>query len=170
VCCVHQCTNLDAVNLLIMGGEKECRDKTQGQITEGAAKKRKDGGDICKTAALRKRKREGGLRGSDRQKALCFARRQDDRHSHVRILPECGVICTPKPRIRAGVKDTVRIRHTCQVAKKVRSGLSKHMCRNCHQKATQFMTVVCTYTACSRSQTFCEQLHAQEGAMKSFAT
>jgi len=91
-------SSLDAVNYALNGAEEGCRGKMQEQVTEGAVKKRKEGGDICKTAASRKRKREGGLRGGDAQKVASLARGQDDRHSHSCILPECRMFCTLKPR------------------------------------------------------------------------
>ena len=59
------------------------------------------GGDICKTSASRKRKREGGLRGNDAMKVACLARGQDNCHSHACILPECGMFCTPELVVRA---------------------------------------------------------------------
>ena len=93
-----------------------------------------------------------------------------DRHSHACILPECGMFCTPTIIVRAGTKDTLCFRHGCQVAQKTIYGCSKHMCRNCHQTATQCKAAVCTYIACSRSQKFCEHLHGQRGAMKTSAT
>jgi len=125
-------SRLDVVNYALNGAEKGCRDKTQEQITEGAAKKRKEGGDICKTAASRKRKQEGGLRGGKTSKAAFMARAKDDRHSHACILPECGMFCTPKAkRGREKDKDTLRIRHSCQVYKKEIYGFGEHICRNC---------------------------------------
>jgi len=129
-----------------------------------------EGGDICKTAASRKRKREGGLRGNDAMKVACLVRGQDDCHSHACILPECGMFCTPTNIVRAGKKDTLRVCHGCRVAQKTIDGFSEHMCRNCHQTATQCKAAVCTHIACSRSQEFGEHLHTQEGAMKTSAT
>jgi len=41
-------SNLNAMNYLLNGAEEGCRGKTQEQITERAAKKRKEGGDTCK--------------------------------------------------------------------------------------------------------------------------
>jgi len=116
-----QPTNKAAADWLIMGTEEGTRDMTWEEIEEGAAKKRKEGGDICKTAASRKRKREGGLRGGDAQKVTSLARGQGNSHSHVCILPECGMFCTPKSKASAGpgrAKDTVHFRHGCQVTKK----------------------------------------------------
>jgi len=136
---------------------------------EGAAELRGEGGGICKTAASRMRKREGGLKGNDASKVACLARGQDDCHSHACILPECEMFCTPGLLVRAGKKDAPRIRHGCRVAQKTISGFSEHMCRN-HQTATRCKAAECTYIACSRSQKFCEHLHAQEGAMKTSAT
>jgi len=83
---------------------------TWEEIEEGAAKLRvkrgKEGGASCKTAASKKRKTEVGQACSDRNEALCAAKRQDDHHSHVCMLPECGVFATPEPRIRAGVQSS----------------------------------------------------------------
>jgi len=159
-----------AVDWMIMGAQEGTRGMTWEEIEEGADKLRVEGGDICKTSASRKRKREGALRGNDAMKVACLARGQDDCHSHACILPECGIFCAPELVVRARKKDTIRFRHGCQVAQKTRYGFSEHMCRNCHQTATQCKAAVCTYIACSRLQKFCEHLHAQEGAMKTFAT
>jgi len=149
------------------------RNMTSEEIEKGATKKRKESGDICKSAASRKRKREGASRGGEARKAAALVRAQDDSHSHVCILPECGMFCTPKFKVGNGPrqeKDTVRLRHGCQVTKTCVSGFGEHMCRSWHQTGTQCKTAICTYTACSRSQTFCEHLHTQEDAMKISAT
>jgi len=159
-----------AVDWMVMGAEAGTRDMTWEQIEEGADKLRGKGGDICKTSASRKRKREGGLRGNDAMKVACLARGQDNCHSHACILPECGMFCTPELVVRARKKDTIRIRHGCRVAQKTIYGFSEHMCRNCHQTPTQCKAAVCTYIACTRSQKFCEHLHAQEGRTKTSAT
>jgi len=164
-----QPTKKAAVDWMIMGAEEGTRDMTWQEIEEGADKLRVEGGDICKTAASRKRKREEGLRGNNAMKVACFARGQDDCHSHVCILPECGMFCTPE-LVRARTKDTICFRHGCRVAQKTIYGFSEHMRRNCHQTATQCKEAVCTYIACTRSQKFCEHLHAQEGATKSSGT
>jgi len=164
-----QPTSEAAVDWQLMGAEEGTRDMTWEQIEEGADKLRVEGGDICKTAASRKRKREGGLRGSNAKKAACLARGQDDCHSQACILPECGMFCTPEV-VPARTKTTIRFRHLCRVAQKPIYGFSEHMCRNCHRTATQCKVAVCTYIACSRSKKFCEHLHAQEGAMKTSAT
>jgi len=165
-----QPTNKAAVDWMFMGAEKGTRGMTWQEIGEGADDLRCKGDGICKTAASKKRKREGGLKGNDAMKVACLARGQDDCHSHACILPECGMFCTPTYIVRAGKKGTLRIRHGCRVAQKTIYGFSEHMCRNCHQTATQCKAAVCTYIACSRSQKFCEHLHAQEGAMKTSAT
>ena len=80
------------------------------------------------------------------------------------------MFCTPTLSVSAGKKDTLIHRHKCRVALKTIYGFSEHMCRNCHQTATQCKAAVCTYIACTRSQKFCEHLHAQEGATKTSAT
>jgi len=165
-----QPTKKAAVDWMFMGAEKGTIAMTWQEIEEGAAELWGEGGGICKTAASRKRKREGGLKGNDVFKAACLVRGQDDCHSHACILPECGMFCTPTLRVRAGKKDTLTHRHGCRVTLKDIYGCSEHMCRNCHQIATQCKAAVCTYIACSRSQKFCEHLHAQEGAMKTSAT
>jgi len=149
------------------------RNMTSEEIEKGATKKRKESGDICKSAASRKRKREGASRGGEARKAAALVRAQDDSHSHVCILPECGMFCSPKFKAGNGLrqeKDTVCLRHGCQVTKTCVSGFGEHMCRSCHQTGTQCKTAICTYTACSRPQTFCEYLYAQEDAMKTSAT
>jgi len=118
------------------GGRKE-------QITEGAGKKRKAAGAVpCKTTASQKRKDEGRRKAGDATKAVHLARGQDDSHSHVSILPQCGLFCTPNKRIRAGCADSAKATHQCQVAKTRTFGLKAHMCRNCHKDATQCMTPV----------------------------
>jgi len=163
-------TKKAAVDWLLMGAEKGTIGMTWQEIEEGAAVLRGEGGSICKTAASRKRKREGGIKGNDANKVACVARGQDDCHSHACILPECGMFCTPTIIVWAGYSDTMCFRYVCQVAQKTIYGCNKHMCRNCHETATQCKAAVCTYIACSRSQKFCEHLHAQEGAMKTSAT
>ena len=83
------------------------------------------------------------------------------------------MFCTPKFKVGNGPrqeKDTVRLRHGCQVTKTCVNGFGEHMCRSCHQTGTQRKTPICTYTACSRPHTFCKHLHAQEDAMKTSAT
>jgi len=52
-----QPTSEAAVDWQLMGAEEGTRDMTWEQIEEGADKLRVEGGDICKTAASRKRKR-----------------------------------------------------------------------------------------------------------------
>jgi len=165
-----QPTNKAAVDWSIMGAEEGTRGMTWQEIEQGSYKLRAEGGGVCKTAASEKRKREGGLRGNDTNKAAFLAKGQDSRHSHACILPECGMFCTPIDYKRAGQKDIPRIRHGCRVANKTINGLNEHMCRNCHQTATQCKAAVCTYIASSQSQEFCEYLHAQEDAMKTSAT
>jgi len=165
-----QPTKKAVVDWMLMGAEEGTICMTWQEIEEGAAVLRGEGGGICKTAASRKRKREGGLKGKDANKVACLARGQDDCHSHACIVPECGMFCTPTIIVRAGNSDTLCFRHGCQVAQKTIYGCRKHMCRNCHQTAAQCKAAVCTYVACSRSQIFCEHLHAQESAMKTSAT
>ena len=121
------------------------------------------------TAASLKRKSEGGINSGMIRKATCLAMRQDDRHSHAFIVPECGMFCTPQV-VPSRTKTTIRFRHLCRVAQKQMYGLSEHLCRKCHRTAAQCTAAVCTYIACSRPQKFCEHLHAQEGAMKTSAT
>ena len=159
-----------ALGWMFMGAEKGTIGMTWQEIEEVAAVLRGEGGSKCKTAASRKRKREGGLKGNDANKVACLARGQDDSHSHACILSKCGMFCTPSIIVRAWKKDTLCFRHGCQVAQKTIYGCSEHWCRNCHQTATQCKATVCTYIACSRSQPFCEHLHAREGAMKNSAT
>ena len=144
-----QPTNKAAVDWMFMGAEKGTRGVTWQEIEEGADELRVEGGDICKTAASRKRKGEGGLRGNDAMKVASLARGQDDRHSHACILPWCGMFCTPTHIVRAGKKDTLCIRHGCRVAQKKIYGFSENLCRNCHQTATQCKAAVCTYIAFS---------------------
>jgi len=158
-----------AMDWLLMGAEEGTRDMTWGQIEEGADKLRVEGGDICKTAASRKRNREGALRGIKALHAAYLAKGQDDCHSHACILPECGMFCTPEV-VPARTKTTIRFRHSCRVAPKQIYGFSEHMCRNCHRTATQCKAAVCTCIACTQSQKFCEHLHTQEGVMKTSAT
>jgi len=112
---------------MIMGAEEGTRGMMWEEIEEGADKLRVEGGDICKTSASRKRKREGGLRGNDAMKVAYLARGQDDCHSHACILPECGMFCTPELVVRARKKDTIRFRLGCRVAKK-RDTVSVSIC------------------------------------------
>ena len=58
-----QPTNKAAMEWLLMGSEEGTCDMTPEEIEKGATKKRKEPGDICKSAASRKRKREGASRG-----------------------------------------------------------------------------------------------------------
>jgi len=141
-----QPTSKAAMDWMLMGAEEGTCDMTWEQIEEGADKLRVEGGNICKTAALRKRKREGALKGSNAKKAACLARGQDDCHSHACILPECGMFCAPEV-VPARTKTTIRFRHLCRVAQKPIYGFSEHMCRNCHRTATQCKAAVCTYIA-----------------------
>jgi len=84
---------------------------------------------------------------------------------------ECGMFCTPEAKMgRDKDKDTLRIRHSCQVYKKEIYGFGEHICHNCHQTGTRCKTTVCAYIVCSRSKKFCEHLHAQEDATKTSAT
>jgi len=163
-----QPTNKAAADWLLMGAEEGTRDMTWEDIEEGADKLRREGGATCKTAASRKRKSEGGIRTRNAMKAACLTMRQDDRHSHACILPECGMFCTPEvvTMRTARTKTVIRFRHLCSVAQKQKYGLSEHMRRKCHRTAAQCKAAVCTYIACSRPQKFCEHLHAQEGARK----
>jgi len=160
--------NKAAMDCLLMGAEEGMRDKTWEQIEEGADKLRAEGGAMCKTAASRKRKSEGGIRSGNARKAACLAMAQDDCHSHACILPECGMFCTPefRPSRTSRTKTDIEFRHLCRVAQKQIYGLKNHMCRKCHRTAARCKAAVCTYIACSRPQKFCEHLHAQEGAMK----
>jgi len=144
-----QPTNKAAVDWMIMGAEKGTRGMTWQEIEEGTDKLRVEGGDVCKTAASRKRKREGGLRGNNAQKVASLARGQDDHHYHACILPECGMFCTPTHSVRAGKKDPLRMRHGCQVTQKTDYSFSEHMCRNVTKAATQCKEAVCTYIVCS---------------------
>ena len=108
---------------------------TSEEIEKGATKKREKSGDICKSAASRKKKREGGLRGGNAQKVASLARGQDNSHSHVCILPVCRMFCTPKSKAEGGPKNemgTVCLRHGCQVTKTTVNGFSEHMRRSCH--------------------------------------
>jgi len=117
-----QPTKKAAVNWMFMGAEKGTRGMTWQEIEEGPAELRGEGGSICKTAASKKRKREEGLKGNDAMKVACLARGQDDCHSHACILSECGMFCTPTPRVRAGCKDTLIHPHWCYVTQKQYTG------------------------------------------------
>ena len=68
-------TNKATVDWLLMGAEEGTRDMTWEQIEEGADKLRVEGGGeggaICKTAASRKQKSEGGIRTGNATKAAC---------------------------------------------------------------------------------------------------
>jgi hypothetical protein len=167
-----QPTNRAAVDWALMGAEEGTRDLTWEQIEEGAAKVRSEGGSKCKTAASRKRKREGGFRTGQATKAACLLMAQDDNHSHACILPECGLFCTPefRPSRTSRTKTDICFRHLCRVDQKQIYGLRKHMCRKCHRMAAQCRAAVCTHIACSRPHKFCEHLHAQEDTMKTSAT
>jgi len=103
-----QPTNKAAMDWLLMGAEEGTRNMTWEEIEEGADKLRAEGG---KTEASRKRKHEGSLRGNDAMKVACFARGQDDCHSHACILPECGMFCTATLVERAGRIPQMRLRH-----------------------------------------------------------
>ena len=133
---------------------------------------RDEGGAICKTAASRKRKSEGGFRTGKANKAAWLVMAQDDNHSHACVLPECGLFCTPecRPSEKSSTKTIICFHHSCRVAQKQIYGRKKHMCRKCHRTATQCTAAVCTYIACSRPQKFCKHLHVQEDAMKTSAT
>ena len=163
--------NRAAVDWLLMGAEEGTRDMTWEQIEEGADKLRVEGGGeggaICKTAASRKRKSEGGSRTGQANKAAWLVVAQDDKHSHACVLPECGLFCTPEYRPS---KKSSTLRHLCRVAQKKIYGREKHMCRKCHRTATQCTAAVCTYVSCSRPQKFCKHLHVQEDAMTPSAT
>jgi len=163
-------SKLDAVNYALNGGEEGCSDKTREHIAEGATKKRKEGGELCKTEALRKRKRKGSRRGGETMKTVFVVKAQDDCHSHACIQPECGMFCTPGVRKGRKDKDNLCICYSCQVYKKETYSLDKHICRNCHQTGKQCWTTVCAYIICPRSQKFCEHLHAQGDATKISAT
>jgi len=103
-----QPTNKAAMDWLLMGADQGTRDMTWEQIEEGSDKLRDEGGAICKTAASRKRKREGGFRTGKARKAACLVMAQDDSHSHACILPECGLFCTPecRPSKKSSTKTT----------------------------------------------------------------
>ena len=115
--------NRTAVDWLFMGEEKT-QGKTQEQIEEGATKKRAAGGASCKTEASKKIEREGGDRGRDKKKAREIAEGQDENHSHVCILPQCGVFCTARfwPKGQRMI-----MRHACVAAKKHESSLDDHV-------------------------------------------
>ena len=81
-----QPTKKAALGWMFMGAEKGTIGMTWQEIEEVAAVLRGEGGSKCKTAASRKRKREGGLKGNDANKVACLARGQDDSHSHACIL------------------------------------------------------------------------------------
>jgi len=147
--------NRTTVDWLFMGEEKT-QGKTQEQIEEGATKKRAAGGTVCTTEASKKIEREGGDRDRDKKKAREIAEGQDKTHSHVCILPQCGVFCTA----RFGPQGQRMImRHACVAAKKHESSLEDHMCRNCHKVGTQCRKAVCLFAPCSRSKQFCKHLH-----------
>jgi len=149
-------TNKVAADWLLMGAERGTRDMTWEQIEAGADKLRGEGGAICKTAASRKRKSEGGIRTGNATKAACLAKGQDDSHSHACILPKCGMFCTPecRPSRTSSTKTDICFHHLCRVPPKTIYGLRKHMCRKCHRTAAQCRAAVCTYIACSRPQKF----------------
>ena len=145
-----QPTNKAAVDWAFMGAEEGTRDMTWEQIEERADKLRDEGGAICKTAASRKQKSEGGIRTGNATKAACLAMAQDDRHSHACILPECGILCTPEFRLSrtSRTKTDIGFHNLRQVAQKQIYCLRKHMRRKCHRTAAQCKTAVCTYIAC----------------------
>ena len=72
----------------------------------GGGNKEKERGGTNTTAASKQLKVEGGLRGSNKAKAKHLALGQHESHSHVCILPQCGVFCTPNKKIRVGKSDT----------------------------------------------------------------
>jgi len=113
-----QPTSKAAVDWVLMGAKEGTGDMTWEQIEEGAASLRGEGGAICKTAASRKRKSEGGISSGMVRKAACLAMRQDDHHSHACIVPECGMFCTPEVVTSNARKTTIRFRHLCRVAQK----------------------------------------------------
>jgi len=149
-----QPTNRAILDWGLMGAEEGTRDMTWEQIEEGAAKVKGEGGSKCKTAASRKRKREGSFRTGQATKAAWLLMAQDDSHSHACILPECGLFCTPefRPSRTSRTQTDICFRHLCRVDQKQIYGLRKHMCRNCHRMAAQCRAAVCTHIAIKTAQ------------------